>query len=59
MTHAYLNYLRSLGVHCLINQPTRFMHDYTHLLDHIYFDDNIHYLYPGLFSSWLRNPDRT
>jgi len=50
MTHAYLNSLTSLGVHCLINKPTRFMHNCTpSLLDHIYTNDNLHYLYPGLF----------
>jgi len=50
MTHAYLNSLISLGVRCLINKPTRFMHNCTpSLLDHIYTNDNLHYLYPGLF----------
>jgi len=48
LTHAYLNSLTSLGVHCLINKP-RFMHNCTPLLDHIYTNDNLHYLYPGLF----------
>jgi len=50
LTHAYLNSLTSLGVHCLINKPTRFMHNCTpSLLDHIYTNDNLHYLYPDLF----------
>ena len=50
LTHAYVNSLTSLGVHCLINKPTRFMHNCTpSLLDHIYTNDNLHYLYPGLF----------
>ena len=52
MTHAYVNSLTSLGVHCLINKPTRFMHNCTpSLLDHIFTNDNynLHYLYPGLF----------
>jgi len=43
-------YLRSLGVHCVINKPTRFMHNCTpSLLDHIFTSDNLYYLYPGLF----------
>ena len=50
MTHAYLNSVTSLGVHCLINKPTRFMHNCTpSLMDHIYTNDNLHHLYPGLF----------
>ena len=49
LTHACLNSLTSLGVHCLINKPTIFMHNCTPLLDHIYTNDNLHYLYPGLF----------
>jgi len=50
LTHAYLNSLTSFGVHSLINKPARFMHNCTpSLLDHIYTNDNLHYLYPGLF----------
>ena len=45
-----ISVVTSLGVHCLINKPTRFMHNCTpSLLDHIYTNDNLHYLYPGLF----------
>jgi len=37
MTHAYLSSVTSLKVRCLINKPTRFMHNCTpSLLDHIY-----------------------
>jgi len=48
LTHAYVNSLTSFGVHCLINKPTSFMHNCTPNLDHIYINDNLHYLYPGL-----------
>ena len=55
MTHVYLNSLTSLGVHCLINKPTRFMHNCTLLLEHIYTHDDLHYFYPGLFPLDISN----
>ena len=55
MTHAYLDSLTSLKVHCLTNKPTRFIHNCTPLVDQIYTNDNLHYSYPGLFCLDIRD----